>query len=159
MDDETLQGISVRLLDEKRLTLSLAEAFTNGLVSVKLGGAGGHTFQQGIVLASELSQRRFLNLSEAEFDTLRKDPEKTTVSFAGKVRQEMGTDLGLAVYGKVLEEQIKGEFRIQTYYSLTTAGGVENQQHELGGEPQVVRERSSILALDLLRKYLLKLNY
>ena len=158
VDDETLQGNIVRLLDEKRLTLSLVEVFTSGLVSLKLGGAGSNAFIQGIVLPSEHSQRRFLNLSETEFDVLQKDPEKTAASFAEKVRHEMGTDLGLAVYGKVLEEQIKGEFRTQTYYSLTAPGEVENQQHELGGEPQVVRERSSIIALDLLRRYLLKLN-
>ena len=158
VDDETLQGNVVRLLEEKHLTLSLVEVFTNGLLSVKLGGAGGHTFLQGIVLPSELSQRRFLNLSETEFDTLLKDPEKTAASFAGKVRQEMETDLGLAVYGRVLEEQIKGEFRTQTYFSLALPGGMENEKHELGGEPQVVRERSSIIALDLLRRYLLKLN-
>jgi nicotinamide-nucleotide amidase len=158
VDDETLQGNVVRLLDEKRLTLAVVEVFTNGALSVKLGGAGGHTFAQGIVLTSEPSQRRFLNFSETEFDTLRKDPGKMAATFAEKFRQEMGTDLGLAVYGKVLEEQIKGEFRTQTYFSLDLPGGTENEKHELGGELQVVRERSSIIALDLLRKYLLKLN-
>ena len=158
VDDETLQGNIVRFLEEKGLTLSVVEVFTSGVVSLKLGGAGSRAFIQGTILPSEPSQRRFLNLSETEFDTLRKDPEKTAVSFAEKVRQEMGTDIGLAVYGKQLEEQIKGEFRTQTYYSLAFPDGIENQQHDLGGEPQIVRERSSIIALDLLRRYLLKLN-
>jgi nicotinamide-nucleotide amidase len=88
VDDETLQGNVVRLLDEKRLTLAVVEVFTNGALSVKLGGAGGHTFAQGIVLTSEPSQRRFLNFSETEFDTLRKDPGKMAATFAEKFRQE-----------------------------------------------------------------------
>ena len=119
VDDETLQGNIVRLLERKSISpCRWWRSSRTGWFLVKLGGAGGHTFLQGIILPSELSQRRFLNLSETEFDSLRKDPEKTAASFADKVRHEMGTDLGLAVYGKVLEEQIKGEFRSQTYYSL-----------------------------------------
>jgi hypothetical protein len=57
--------------------------------------------------------------------------------------------------GKTGEEQKKGEYRVETYHSLSTADGVENQEHVLGGELWMVRERASIIALDLLRKYLL----
>jgi len=34
---------------------------------------------------------------------------------------------------------------------------MERQEQDLGGELQIVRERSSIIAIDLLRKRLLKL--
>jgi hypothetical protein len=33
---------------------------------------------------------------------------------------------------------------------------MENQEYSLGGELWMVRERAAIIALDLLRKYLLK---
>lgn len=158
VDEETLQGNVARYLERKNLTISVAEIVTNGLLSQKLGGTGSSSFIQGVVLPFEASQRRFLNLSEKEFDSTNRDLQKMADSLARRVKDEAGTNLGLAVCSKILEEQTKGEYRIKTYYSLATREGIENQEHDLGGEPQIVRERSSILALDLLRKYLLKLN-
>jgi nicotinamide-nucleotide amidase len=158
VDDETLQGNISRFLGKMNLSLSVAEIFTNGVVSQKLGGIGGVSLIQGVILPSAISQRLFLNLTEKEFDSLRKEPLKLAEALARRVRHETGTDLGLGVYGEVLEEQTPGEFRIQTYYSLATNGETESQELTLGGEPLVVRERSSIFALDFLRKYLLKLN-
>jgi nicotinamide-nucleotide amidase len=158
VDDETLQGKILRFLEKRNLSLSVAEIFTNGVVSQKLGGTGGRSFIQGVILPSAISQRRFLDLSESGFDSLRTEPRKLTEALSQTVRHETGTDLGLAVYGEVLEEQTRGEFRIQNYYSLATPAEIESQENVLGGEPLVVRERSSIFALDFLRKYLLKLN-
>jgi nicotinamide-nucleotide amidase len=158
VDDETLHGNIIRFLGKKNLSLSVAEIFTNGVVSQKLGGTGGASFIQGIILPSAISQRRFLNLSQSDFDSLRREPRKLTEALARRVRHETGTDLGLAVYGEVLEEQTRGEFRIQNHYSLATPEEIESHENALGGEPLVVRERSSIFALDLLRKYLLKVD-
>jgi hypothetical protein len=62
------------------------------------------------------------------------------------------------MFGKITEEQRKGEYRIETYYSLSTSTRIENQEYSLGGELWMVRERASIIALDMLRKYLLKIS-
>jgi len=156
VDDETLQENTMRYLENRNLTLSVAEVFTNGLISQKLGGTGSPAFVQGIVLPSEISQRRFLNIPGAEFDPYRKDLQKLTDSLAQRVKQDTGTDLGLSSCGRISEEQIRGEFRIKVCHSLATDVGIEYQEQDLGGEPQNVRERSSIIAIDSLRKYLLK---
>ena len=157
VDGETLQGNTASYLEEKNLTVSVAEIFTSGLISQKFGGTGTPAFRQGMVLSSEASQRRFLNVSEKEFNTTKANLQRMADSLAQRVKDETGTNLGLAVCGSISEEQIKGEFRIKTCYSLATPEGMERQEHDLGGEPQIVRERASIIALDLLRKYLLKL--
>ncbi len=157
VDGETLQGNTASCLEQRNLTVSVAEAFTNGLISQKFGGTGTPAFIQGIVLPSEASQRRFFNVSEREFNTTKSDLQKMADSLARRIKGETGTNLGLGVCGRISEEQIKGEFRIKTCYSLSTPEGMERQEQDLGGEPQIVRERSSIIALDLLRKYLLKL--
>lgn len=157
VDGETLQGNTASYLEEKNLTVSVAEIFTSGLISQKFGGTGTPAFRQGMVLSSEASQRRFLNVSEKEFNTTKANLQRVADSLAQRVKDETGTNLGLAVCGSISEEQIKGEFRIKTCYSLATPEGMERQEHDLGGEPQIVRERASIIALDLLRKYLLKL--
>jgi hypothetical protein len=58
---------------------------------------------------------------------------------------------------KIAEKQDKEDYRIETYCSLSSLPGVENQEHSLGGELSMLRERTAIITLDMLRKYLLKM--
>ena len=155
VDEETLQGNITRELEKFGLTLSVVEVFTGGTISQKLVGTSSPFFIHGSVLPSEISQRQFLALSVKDFDVLKRDPMRFVNSLAEKGRIESGVSLGLAVFGKIGEEQKKGEYRVETYYSLSTAEAVKNQEHALGGELWTVRERASIIALDMLRKYLL----
>lgn len=158
VDNETLHGNIVKELDRLNLTLSVVETFTGGIISQKLTGTGTISFVQGLILFSDSSQRQFLNISDEEFNFLLQNPKGLTDLLAQRARNEFKTDLGLAMIAKVKEEPGKGEYRIETYYSLSTSIGIENQEHPLGGELWMVRERASIIALDMLRKYLLKIN-
>jgi nicotinamide-nucleotide amidase len=155
INQETLQGNLVRELERLSLTVSVAETFTGGIVSHKLANTGSHSFVRGAVLPSEISQREFLRISEGEFYSLRNDPKRLADLLAQSARSDSRTPIGLATSVKFLEEQKEGECRVETYYALSTPGGMENQEHVLGGELWMVRERASIIALDLLRKYLL----
>ena len=154
VDNETLQGNIARELERLNLTLSVVETSTGGIISQKLTSTNSNSFIQGVVLSSETSQRQFLNLSSKESESLNKDSKWFTDSLAQKARNEFKTDLGLAMFGKIAEKQGEGEYRIETYYSLSTSTGIENQEYSLGGELWMVRERASIIALDMLRKYL-----
>jgi len=154
VDNETLQGNIARELERLNLTLSVVETSTGGIISQKLTSTNSNSFIQGVVLSSETSQRQFLNLSSKECESLNKDSKWFTDSLAQKARNEFKTDLGLAMFGKIVEKQGEGEYRIETYYSLSTSTGIENQEYSLGGELWMVRERASIIALDMLRKYL-----
>ena len=155
VDEETLQGNITKELERSKLTLSVVEVFTGGNISQKLAGTSSSSFIHGTVLPSEISQRQFLALSVKEFDVLKGNPVRFVNALAEKGRTESGVSLGLAMFGRIGEEQKKGEYRVETYFSLSTANGIENQEHSLGGELWMVRERASIIALDLLRKYLL----
>jgi nicotinamide-nucleotide amidase len=156
VDNETLHGNIVKELERLNLTLSVIETLTGGIISQKLTSTGTGSFVQGVVLPSESSLTQFLNLSSPEFDSLRKDSQRFTDLLARKARDEFKTDLGLCLFGKIAQKQGEGDYRIETYYSLSTSTGIENQEYSLGGELWMVRERASIIALDLLRKYLLK---
>ncbi|MGZ6202045.1 MAG: CinA family protein, partial [Thermodesulfobacteriota bacterium] len=156
VDNETLHGNIVKELERLNLTLSVIETLTGGIISQKLTSTGTGSFVQGVVLPSESSLTQFLNLSSPEFDSLRKDSQRFTDLLARKARDEFKTDLGLCLFGKIAQKQGEGDYRIETYYSLSTSTGIENQEYSLGGELWMVRERASIIALDFLRKYLLK---
>jgi len=156
VDNETLHGNVVRELERLSLTLSVIETFTGGAISQKLGSTGSLSMAQGIVLASGESLNRFLNLDEARFSSTIGDPQNICDMLAERGSQAFGTDLVLTMYGRILEEQGREEHRVETYYSLWTPSGMERQSHALGGELSMVRERASIIALDMLRKYLNK---
>jgi nicotinamide-nucleotide amidase len=156
VDSETLDGNIAKELERLSLTLSVVETFTGGIISQKLANTNSPSFGQGILLPLHSSQTRFLNMTEGEFKVLNKEPKRLTDLLATKVREEFETDLGLATFGQIHKAQRKGEYKIETFYSISTQSGVENQEYPLGGELWMVRERASIIALDLLRKYLLK---
>ncbi len=158
VDQETLQGNTLRVLEERGLTLSVIETFTGGVVSQKMAATGSSSFVQGMVLPAPVSQRKFLGIPEKEFDLLIQAPTKMAASLAERARKTIGTDLGLALVGRVTEEQPRGEFKIEACSVLSAPTGFEQQQSPLGGEPQMVRERFSILGIDFLRKFLLKVS-
>ena len=156
VDNETLHGNIAKELGRLTLTLSIVETFTGGIISQKLASTNSLSFTQGVFLPLGSSQIRFLKMTEEEFSVLKKEPKKLTDLLAIKVREEFGTDLGLAMIGKISEDQGKGNYKGEIFCSLSTSSGVENQEYPLGGEFLMIRERASIIALDTLRKYLLK---
>ncbi len=158
VDDETLQENIVKELERLNLTLSTVETFTGGIVSQKLAASGIPSFVQGTVMPSETSQRSFLGLSRKQFTSLNNDPKRVAEALAEKCRNGLRTDLGLATFATIAEEQGKGEHRVETYSSLSTPAGMETREHSIGGELWTVRERAAIMALDFLRKYLIDMT-
>jgi nicotinamide-nucleotide amidase len=158
VDNETLHGNIARELETLNLTLSVVETFSGGIISQKLTSTCSPSFVQGVIAPSETSQRELLNLPLEDFNSLKKESKKFTDLIASKARDEFKTNIGLAMFGRIAEKQGESEYRIETFYSLSTSDGIENQEYSLGGELWMVRERASIIALDFLRKYLLKMR-
>jgi nicotinamide-nucleotide amidase len=156
VDNETLPGNIVKELERLNLKISVAETFTGGTISQKLTSVESVSFIQGVVLPSEISQKQFLELSSVEFSSLKEESSSFTHALAQTARNRFRTDVGLSMFGKMMEKQREGEYRVETYYSLSTLTGTENQEYSLGGELWMIRERAAIIALDILRKYLLK---
>ena len=157
VDDETLQGNIAKELDRLNLTLAVVETFTGGTLLQKLTSAGDIYPFQGIILPSTTAQRKFLELGQAEFNSLSGDSKGYTDSLSRKACTAFGATLGLAQWGNPLESSDK-EHRIQARYSLSTQDGVLNEDYLLGGEMSTLRERASIIALDMVRKYLLNVE-
>jgi nicotinamide-nucleotide amidase len=156
VDNETLHGNIAKELERLNLTLSVVETLTAGIIAQKLASTNTPSLVESILLPFESSQIRFLNIAEEEFSALSKEPKRFTDLLGIKARGRFKADLGLATFGKIAEEQAKGDYKVMTFYSLSTQSGVESQEYSLGGELWMVRERASIIALDMLRKYLNK---
>jgi len=156
VDNETLHGNIAKELERLKLTLSVADTFAGGIIAQKLASTNTPSLVEGILLPFKSSQIRFLDMTEEEFSALSKEPKRFTDLLGIKARERFKADLGLATFGNIAEEQAEGDYKIVTFYSLSTQSGVQNQEYSLGGELWMVRERASIIALDMLRKYLNK---
>jgi nicotinamide-nucleotide amidase len=156
VDQETLQGNVAGELEKLRLTLAAAETFTAGTVSQRLTGTDSPSFVRGCVLPVPLSQREFLGLSDERFNSLLSAPAKLGEALAIRARELSRTSLGLATCARVVEEQKKNEYKVETFCSIASDTGAETQMVSIGGDIPGIRERASIVALDTLRKYLLK---
>jgi len=128
------------------------------LISNRFAETNSQSFIQGLILSSEISIRKFLKISKEEFDFIKKDQKQLTALMAKRIRNEYGVTLGLSSYGKILNKDLEGEYKMETFYCLDTPSGLERKEFILGGEPATIKERASIIALDFLRRYLLSLG-
>lgn len=158
VDDETLQGNIINMLEKLSLTLSVLETITGGIISQKLSNIENESFYNSLVLQSRDSLKNFLGISEDEFNSLIKEPMNFTSLLAKEIRDRYRTNFGLATFADKKECQQEGEYKIKTYYCLSTSKGSENHEYVLGGEIWTIKERASIIALDILRKFIIK-NY
>ena len=79
---------------------------------------------------------------------------------AQKVRELAGADIGLAVLGPVsVGEELAAPTAEATYIALAEASGpVVETQRKFGGEGRFLQDRTTVMALDVLRRHLLKVE-
>jgi nicotinamide-nucleotide amidase len=155
VDDETLQGNTAALLEQGRQRLAVVETFTGGAISARFAGTGSPAFAQGMVLPDARAQRWFLECSADACEAFLKEPARLAAALADAARSQLGVELAMANVGAFRPEEGRPEHKGESYTVLATANGPIPNVQPLGGELPMVRERATILAIDLLRKSLL----
>ncbi len=155
VDDETLQGNTAVLLAQQKLHLAVVETFTGGAISHRFAGTGSPIFAQGVVLPGAEAQRGFLDCPADEFEALGREPARLAVTLAEAARRRFGVDVALANCWLLRVEEGKPDHKGESHTVLARAAGPVANVQPLGGELPMVRERATILAIDLLRKTLL----
>jgi nicotinamide-nucleotide amidase len=152
VDDETLDQKVVQYLTRLRLRVSVADTFTGGLICRKILGSGSHRLVQGFILPSRESQVSFLGLSRRHFSALSKQVDAYSMALARGLLDH--ADIGLAIAGdfKVSRGRLTGTLAV----SVAERTGEQSRSWTLGGPREGTTERASIMALDLLRRYLLE---
>jgi nicotinamide-nucleotide amidase len=155
VDEETLQGNTAALLARNGFRLGVVETFTGGAIAHRFAGTGSATFSEGIVLPGVDAQQRFLGCSPDGYEALAKEPVRLAAALADTARSRFGVDVALSNVGVFRPEDGRPEHKGESHTALATARGSVPNTQVLGGELPMVRERATILALDLLRKTLL----
>lgn len=137
--EETLEGMTARVLEEKKITLGIVESFSGGRISQRIQAAGCPCFKGGLVLA--------LGQGWPFQKTILKN-EAQAIFLAGKIREFFACDLGLGVW-------VEGNQGEQILSIALSGKKMGTFSHRIGGFAASLSDRVAVMALDWLRKQLL----
>jgi len=152
-DDQTMESVVVDLLQERDLTLAVAESVSGGLAACRLSAVPGtrEVFKGGVVAYA----------SQVKFDILGVPRGPVVCDVAARamaegVRRLLGTDVGLATTGVAGPKEQDGQPPGTVFIGLALGDRSEAREVRLPGDPDRVRQYAVISALDLLRRRLLE---
>jgi len=157
MDREILAVIKKvhELFKKKKLTLSVAESCTGGLIShyiTVLPGASSF-FEAGVVSYSVGTKKKLLCISHRIISKYGVVSEETAREMAEKVRLLTGTDYSLSTTGilgpdvlEVIERKEKG----LVYIAVSKEGQIFTKELRLKGSREKNKEKASLSAIGFL---------
>ncbi|MCU1483496.1 MAG: competence/damage-inducible protein CinA-like protein [Actinomycetia bacterium] len=155
VDDDTMESAVGVLLEDRGMTLAVAESMTGGLVASRLVDVPGSSkwFKGGVVAYD----------SEIKFDLLdvRRGPvvsEEAAIQMAEGVRRRLGADVGLAVTGVAGPAEQEGQPVGTVWLGFAIGETAEATQMRLPGGRQQIRQFATISLMDQARKRLLALG-
>ena len=143
-----LRQVIDRWMREKNYSLSVLETFTQGALAAKCLGAG---WLKSVDICLDATQ--VLEKTSICDDAC--DPQGYVTQVAEQLYKNKQTDLVLVQLYREAENPVHGEPpTIVLYNAVYTPQDVSFTSHAIAGTPQQKQTRASILALDLLRRYL-----
>jgi nicotinamide-nucleotide amidase len=146
-----------RALIKKNMTVSVAESCTGGLIGHKLTNIPGSSryFLGGIVVYSNQSKSDLLHVLPETLERYGAVSDQTVREMAQGVRENMKTDLGLAVTGIAGPDGGSKEKPVGTVHvGLGTENDTASGKYRFWGNREQVKLNASMMALDWVRRYL-----
>ena len=152
IDEQTMESVVVDLLQERGLTLALAESVSGGLAATRLSAVpgAGDVFRGALVAYA--SEVKFALLDVPEGPVVCATAAR---AMAAGVRKLLGADVGLATTGVAGPDEQDGQPVGTVFLGLALGEHVEAREVRLPGDPDRVRQYAVISVLDLLRRRLL----
>lgn len=160
IDDEEIHDVVARALFEKGLTLSIAESCTGGMISSVMVDVAGisKVFRGSVVAYDNAIKTSLLSVPEVVIKTHGAVSEECVRAMSQGVRKLLGTDLALAVSGIAGPSGGTSEKPVGTVcVGIDGPRGTVSRTFHLRGERNTIRKRSTLVALNELRLYLLGL--
>lgn len=158
-NQESLEAVVGRLLAGRRLTLSVAESCTGGLLSSRITDIPGSSayFERGVVAYSNRAKEELLAVPRSLLTAHGAVSAPVAEAMARGIRQSTGTSVGLAITGIAGPEGGSRAKPVGTVYvALATPEGTHSQRFRFSGGREAVKWQSTQMALDLLRRHLIE---
>ncbi|RQW76674.1 MAG: CinA family nicotinamide mononucleotide deamidase-related protein, partial [Geobacter sp.] len=157
-DADTIDSIVAELFRRKRVTLSLAESCTGGMVAKRITDVPGSSdyFLEGIVTYADVAKTRMLGVSAGLLAEKGAVSTETALAMAEGVRKNSGSDLAVAVTGIAGPGGGSKEKPVGTVFlALVSPAGCQGKQYRFSGNREEIRAIATFTALDWLRNFLL----
>jgi nicotinamide-nucleotide amidase len=158
-DEETMEHVTGRLLQEKNRTVAVCEDLTCGQLAERLQTASMENFGAGFICNSQATLRALLKRSPGakSVDEVLQDAVLLTDEMARVARAQSGCDFGLALHAVAdPNSKIQNLARGQTYVALTDGKTFLRRESTSAGRGAYDRSRMTLNAIDLLRTALLE---
>jgi nicotinamide-nucleotide amidase len=155
--EQTLEEAIGALLTEKKLTISVAESCTGGLITSRLTDVSGSSdyLERGLITYSNAAKISMLDVPPEVIEKHGAVSEETARLMAEGVRKLAGTDLGLSSTGIAGPTGGSKEKPVGTIYlALSDSSGTICRHHAFRWDRQRNKDIFSEAALFLLKNYL-----
>lgn len=157
----TLEAALVKLLEEKKLTISTAESCTGGMVSARLVNVPGasQVFMQGMTTYSNEAKMRLLGVREETLKEYGAVSAQTAQEMAAGGAKAAQTDVcvsitGLAGPGGGSPQKPVG----LVFMACCLKGQIKVERWQFKGNREKIREQSVMKAMDLVRRCVLEFS-
>ncbi|NLH96908.1 MAG: competence/damage-inducible protein A [Clostridiaceae bacterium] len=160
-DNSSLAEVAAKLLMEKKMTISLAESCTGGLLAAKLTDIPGISavFDRSAVTYSNRAKVEELGVRQETLEKYGAVSEQTASEMAIGIRNVSGTDLGVSVTGIAgpgggTDEKPVG----LVFTALAHKDGVIVKRLDLTGDRARIRNLTCLHVFDMVRRHLLSIG-
>jgi nicotinamide-nucleotide amidase len=160
-EDIGLEEVLGKLLKKRKLTISVAESLTGGLVQHKLTQIPGSSdyFMGGIVSYSNEAKMELLGVRESSLKKYGAVSELVAKEMAEGVRKRLGADIGISTTGIAGPTGATATKPVGLVYLALSANDILIARKQVfGPDRNSVKQRSAQAALELARRYLLGLS-
>ena len=159
VDEETLEKVVGVLLSLRRKSIAVAESCTGGLISHRLTNVPGSSnyFLDCVVAYSNQAKIDILKVRRETLNRFGAVSARVAQEMAEGISKISGATLGLAVTGIAGPGGTTQKKPVGlVYLALASDGTNSTEEHHFLGSREIIKEKASQAALDLVRKHLLK---
>ncbi len=159
-NDDTLAGLAAELLAARRMTLSLAESCSGGLLSDIITDIPGSSkfYRGGLVPYNAELKIKLLGIGSELLEKEGEVSDLTARAMAAGIKELFGTDFAIGITGIAgPESDPSGKPVGLVYIAIAGPDILKSRELYLGGGRRAVKERAAQIALDMLRKELMKI--
>ncbi|MGQ9632142.1 MAG: competence/damage-inducible protein A [bacterium] len=160
-ENQRLEDVVGYLLQMKGLTIATAESCTGGLLGHRLTNVPGSSqyFMRGVIAYSNKAKQRLLRVPAKMLKEYGAVSEPVARQMASQIRESAGADIGVGITGIAGPTGGTPEKPVGlVYVALSTPEGVKCEKHNLRGDRETIKFRSTQVALTMVRTYLLEIK-
>jgi nicotinamide-nucleotide amidase len=158
--DDTIDSVVARLFREKKVTLSVAESCTGGLIAKRVTDMPGSSayFLESAVTYGNKAKTRVLDVPAGLIEEKGAVSSAVAMAMARGMRRKSGSDIALAVTGIAGPDGGTAEKPVGTVFlALAGPSDCKAKHYKFFGDRDRIRAISAFTAMDWLRRYLLSI--